>query len=92
MHKDYYGLMICAVSLRNRWKWQIALPYGVQLTSNENYMTAEKALIGGTRWIETEATFNALNSCLSQFYGAGRLNQTEYSKLIESLRGITQRC
>ena len=92
MHKDYYGLMICAVSVRNYWKWQIALPYGVQLTSNEDYSTAEKALNGGKRWIETEATFNALNSCMSQFYSAGKLSETEYTNLIESLRGITQRC
>ncbi|MEB3280369.1 MAG: hypothetical protein VKK42_15765 [Lyngbya sp.] len=92
MHKDYYGLMICAVSIRNHWKWQIALPYGVQLTSNEDYPTAEKALNGGKRWIDTEATFNALNSCMSQLYSAGKLTQTEYTNLIESLRGITQRC
>lgn len=92
MHKNYYGLVICAISLRTRWKWQIALPYGVQLTSNEDYGSPEKALSGGKRWIDSEATFNALNSCLSQFYSAGSLDQGEYTNLIESLRGITQRC
>ncbi|MEL7037581.1 MAG: hypothetical protein AAFO04_18445, partial [Cyanobacteria bacterium J06592_8] len=71
MNRDYYGLVIGAINTQNCWKWQIALPYGVQLTSNEDYLTAEKAIKGGVRWIQTEATFNAINSCMSQFYSAG---------------------
>ncbi|MGB3401666.1 MAG: hypothetical protein WBA77_03150 [Microcoleaceae cyanobacterium] len=92
MNKDYYGLMISAQNIRDRWKWQIILPYGVELTSNEDYTTPEKALMGGERWISAETTFNAVNSCLSQFYSVGTLDQFEYINLTESLRGITQRC
>ncbi|MGL5082289.1 MAG: hypothetical protein ACRC8A_12460 [Microcoleaceae cyanobacterium] len=92
MHQDYYGLGISTLSQRDRWRWQIALPYGVQLTSNEDYPTAEQALAGGKQWIRAESVFNSLNGCLSQFYGSGALTQVEYSNLLESLRGITQRC
>lgn len=92
MHKDYYGLLISALSVRHRWKWQIILPYGGYLTSNEDYSSAEDALSGGKCWVERESTFNAVNSCLAQFYSAGVLNLSEYSSLMDSLRGITQRC
>ncbi len=92
MDRDYYGLLISSLSIRNRWKWQIALPYGVELTSNDDYPTPEKALVGAERWIVSETAFNAINSCLSQLYGTGSINQPEYTNLTESLRRITQRC
>ncbi|MGF1492640.1 MAG: hypothetical protein ACFBSC_09340 [Microcoleaceae cyanobacterium] len=92
MKQNYYGLCISALNSRDGWRWQIALPYGVQLTSNEGYPTSEGALAGGKHWIDVESTFKALNTCLSQFYGSGTLSEVEYSYLLESLRGITQRC
>lgn len=92
MHNDYYGLLISTLSIRHRWKWQIILPYGGHLTSNEDYATPEQALEGGQQWLATESAFNALNSCLAQFYSAGTLNPSEYSNLMNSLRKITQRC
>jgi hypothetical protein len=93
MHKDYYGLLISTLSLRHRWKWQIILPYGGgYLTSNEDYVSAVEALKEGKYWLERESAFNAINSCLDQFYSAGVLNPSEYSSLMDSLRGITQRC
>ena len=92
MDRDYYGLLISCLCVRHRWKWQIALPYGVQLTSNEDYPNPEKALVGAERWIISEAAFNAINSCLSQLYGRGTIDQPEYTNLIESLRRITKRC
>ncbi|AMW31137.1 MULTISPECIES: hypothetical protein [Arthrospira] len=92
MHKDYYGLLISTLSFRHRWKWQIILPYGGHLTSNNDYSTPEEALLGGKSWIDSETAFNALNSCLAQFYSSGLINPPEYQNLMDSLRGITQRC
>ncbi|CAC5343128.1 MULTISPECIES: hypothetical protein [Planktothrix] len=92
MHKDYYGLLISTLSFRHRWKWQIILPYGEYLTSDEDYASAEEALREGKSWLERKSAFNAINSCLAQFYSAGVLNPSEYSSLIDSLRGITESC
>ena len=82
--QNYYGLQVAAVPVCDRWKWQIFLPFGGSLTSNEDYPTPEKAIVGGQRWIDRESAFNAINGCLSELCGRQILTQQEYRNLIES--------
>jgi hypothetical protein len=90
MRQNYYGLQISAVPVNRRWKWQLFLPFGGSLTSNEDYSTPEQALDGGQRWIAIESAFNALNDCLSELGGRQVIAQQEYRNLMESFIGITR--
>lgn len=89
---SYYGLSISALSVSDRWKWQIVLPFGSLLSSKDEYATPEQALAAGKDWINTESAFNALNRCLSELCGTQVISQQEYCNLMESFIGITQRC
>ena len=92
MRHNYHGLQIWAVAASDRWKWQIVLPFGGILTSNEDYPKPERALARGKHWIDRESAFNALNDCLSELCGNRIVNQQEYRNLMESFIGITQHC
>ncbi|HEY9661180.1 MAG TPA: hypothetical protein V6C65_22230 [Allocoleopsis sp.] len=91
MDSDYFGIRVVSVLIRDRWKWQVTLPIGATVTSNEGYPTPEQAVEQGKHWIGAESIFDSVNICLTELCEQGKLQQREYSDLMQSLATITRR-
>jgi hypothetical protein len=90
MYRSYYGLKIAVVPTGARWKWQVNLPIGATVTSNQDYSTSEQALSQGKAWINAEGTFSAINVWLMELCGKGGIQRQEYGKLMQSVLQITK--
>lgn len=90
MHESYYGLRIAAISVGCRWKWQVLLPIGATVTSNQDYSTSAQAMRQGKAWINGEGAFSALNVWLGELRQRGGIKHQEYGKLLHSVLQITK--
>lgn len=90
MSESYYGLKIATIFAGNRWKWQVTLPIGATVTSNQNYSTSAQALDEGKAWISAEGTFSAIDAWLTELCGRGTIHQQEYGKLMQSVLNVTR--
>ncbi len=86
--QNYYGIPINPALVSDRWKWQVTLPIGTIITSNQVFATADLAIEHGRQWISAEMTFSSLNSCLSELCGQGALQRQEYCNLMASFLQI----
>lgn len=87
---NYYGLKIGVVAAGEQWRWQVLLPIGATVTSNQHYRTWEQALNQGKFWINAEGVFSALDLWLLELCNRGEIQQQEYSKLMQSVLQVTQ--
>ncbi|MCU0525192.1 MAG: hypothetical protein MUF72_10235 [Elainella sp. Prado103] len=90
MSDNYYGLKIGVVAVGNRWRWQVLLPIGVTVTSNQHYLTCEQALSQGKFWINAEGVFSALDLWLFELCNRGEIQQQEYGRLMQSVLHVTR--
>lgn len=90
MQSDYYGISIASTPLSVGWRWQVTLPVGSTITSDENFDTAEQAIDHATHWVSSEAAFSALNACLADLCKRRMLSQQEYCNLMRSCLQITR--
>lgn len=88
---DYYGIQITIMPIERFWRWQVTLPVGATVTSNETYTTPELALAEGKHWVAAETAFYAMNNVLAELCGKGSIHKREYCDLMESVIHLTQR-
>lgn len=90
MSDSYYGLKVGAVAFGHRWRWQVVLPIGATVTSNQDYSTWEQALSQGKGWINAEGAFSAMNGWLIDLCNRGEIQQQEYGRLLQSVLDVTR--
>jgi hypothetical protein len=90
MRESYYGLKVAVTAFGERWKWQVTLPFGAIVTSNQDYPTTTQALNQGIAWIAAEGVFNAIDNWLSELSSRDLIQPQEYSKLMSSLLQVTR--
>lgn len=85
MDSDYFGIRVVSVLVRDRWQWQVTLPVGATVMSNECFDSAKEALERGKYWIGAESIMASLNLCLSELCADGKLDKQEYCDLMASV-------
>jgi squalene cyclase len=89
MRHSYYGLTISTIVHDGRWKWQIMLPIGATITSDQDFLTAQQALTQGQDWINGEGIFSSLGGWLTELQEKGAIEPQEYTRLMKSILQVT---